>query len=41
MAVFGVRLIRLRMASVVFPLLYASRVFPTVISVRIIAALSK
>ncbi|OQC73796.1 MAG: hypothetical protein BWX45_00287 [Deltaproteobacteria bacterium ADurb.Bin002] len=40
-AVSGARSMRLLIAFVVFPLLYASSVFPTVISVRIIAADSK
>ena len=40
-ALFGARSIRLLTAFVVFPLLYASSIFPTVIKVRIIAADSK
>ena len=40
-AVFGASFIRLFRASVVFPLERASSIFPTVISVRIIAADSK
>ena len=40
-AVFGASFIRLFIASVVFPFEWASSIFPTVISVRIIAADSK
>ena len=40
-AVFGARFIRLRRASVVLPLLWASKVLPTVISAKIMAADSK
>ena len=41
MAVFGASFIRLFRASVVLPLDLASSIFPTVISVRIMAADSK
>ena len=41
MAVFGERFIRERRASVVLPLLLASSILPTVMSVRIMAADSK